>query len=246
VNSGWKGLTHVQERYLGDSHDFLKYAFLRHLKNYLNLKLGVNWDLTRSDHVDRVGNNDGEKRHHLEGKGWQQSDPDLFEKIQIFEYPANRRIENIAARGLLPPCTSYHAELLSGIDRHIWHRQAMTQLQDSDLIFLDPDNGFEINSMTRRTRPKYAFYAEAADYYRAGKIVVGIQFARQCAPIARAQQVRSTLAAACGSTADIPVVRGRVSPNILFVSVAPPPQKAMLLSAINSFADRCQKIEIVP
>ena len=57
----------MQERYLGDSHDFLKYALLRHLSGELGLRLGVDWYLTRPESVDCPGNNDGEKRQHLKG-----------------------------------------------------------------------------------------------------------------------------------------------------------------------------------
>ena len=85
----------MQERYLGDSHDFLKYALLRHLHRTLDIRLGVNWYLTRPEHVDKAGNNDGEKRHHLKGGAWRGIDPDLYDVIAKFDDPAHRAIANI-------------------------------------------------------------------------------------------------------------------------------------------------------
>jgi hypothetical protein len=33
----------MQLRYLGDSHDYIKFALLRHLHRSLNIRIGVNW-----------------------------------------------------------------------------------------------------------------------------------------------------------------------------------------------------------
>lgn len=156
----------MQERYLGDSHDFIKYALLRHLSDELDLQIGVNWYLTRPEHVDRSGNNDGEKCHHLKGGTWRSLDPDLFDKISGFEDPNECLISRVAEWGLLPRSTAYHSENISSHNRSDWHRNSMRALSECGLIFLDPDNGFEVPSMSRRTAPKYALYLEAADFAR--------------------------------------------------------------------------------
>src|SRR4051794_2727494 len=44
---------------LGDSHDFLKYAFLRHLHKAGGWRIGLNWYLTHHGEVDRPDSNDG-------------------------------------------------------------------------------------------------------------------------------------------------------------------------------------------
>ena len=55
-----------------------------------------------------------------------------------------------------------------------WDESARKRLKDCDIVFLDPDNGLEINS----TKPydmagnKYVTYEEAAQYYAAGKSVL--------------------------------------------------------------------------
>lgn len=235
----------MQERYLGDSHDFLKYGLLRHFHRELDLQLGVNWYLAKPENVDRPGNNDGEKRHHLKGGVWKALDPDLFDRISGFEDPAERRLDRIAAWGVLPPLTAYYSENICSSDRHSWHANGLNALEGCDLVFLDPDNGFEVPSMTSRTAPKYALYKEAADYVRRGKVVVGIQFARQCDPIARAREVRQRFLDACGGGSVLPVVRGRVAPNILFVTAAPGPLVAAIDASIRNFCNRSEKVELV-
>ncbi|MDE2441607.1 MAG: hypothetical protein KGP14_11330 [Betaproteobacteria bacterium] len=235
----------MQERYLGDSHDFLKYALLRHLNASLGVRLGINWYLTKPEVVDRPGNNDGEKRHHLKGGIWHTTDPDLLQGLRGFEDQAARSLANIAAWGLLPPDTAYFADEVSAIDRSGWHRRSLDALASTDLVFLDPDNGFEVQSMTRRTAPKYALFSEAQQHLAAGRVVVAIQFARQCDPVVRAHLIRSELEGRCGSIARLPVVRGRVAPNILFFTLAPPSGSNAISEALEAFASKCGKADLI-
>ena len=235
----------MQERYLGDSHDFLKYALLRHLSKSLELRIGVNWYLTTPDQVDRPGNNDGEKRHHLKGGVWRDADAELFEKIGKFDTVADRKLSNVASWEILPPDTCYFAAHVPADDRGSWHQNAIAELQPADLIFLDPDNGFEVTSMTARTRPKYSLFSEAADYVAAGKSVVAIQFARQCDPVQRAIDIRIKLVSLVGSPADFPVIRGRVASNLLFFSIVPGANRERWRRALLDFEMNCAKAEII-
>ena len=77
----------MQTRYLGNSHDFIKFALLRHVHRHCGLRLGVNWYLTSADEVDRHGSSDGEMRHHLTHLAWRAWDPDLLEAVRDFELP---------------------------------------------------------------------------------------------------------------------------------------------------------------
>lgn len=235
----------MQERYLGDSHDFLKYALLRRLHARTGMRLGVNWYLTEPEAVDRPGNNDGEKRHHLQGGVWQQADPDLFEKIHRFDNKEHRRLANVGAWELLPSGTTYFDQPVGLIDREAWQARALASLTDADLVFLDPDNGFEVKSATLRTRPKYAMYDEIAPYLDRGQAVVAIQFARQCDPVGRAYEVRDRLVSLYCKAAKLPVVRGRVAPNILFLSVAPAEAHPAIKQALNGFVASCDKAELI-
>ncbi|CDK99760.1 protein of unknown function [Magnetospirillum gryphiswaldense MSR-1 v2] len=223
----------MQERYLGDSHDFVKYALLRFLRRTLDMTIGVNWYLTEPDKVDKSGNNDGEKRHHMSGGEWKAWVPDLFERLRPFQAISNRRIKGIETVGVLPEDTAFYREHVATTNRHIWHHHARTALKEADVVFLDPDNGFEVDSMSPRTAPKYALYDEALDYYRNGQTVVGIQFVRQANIALRTQQIRRRLE---GKADSVPILRCRMAPTILFFTLAQPSLTTQLNGALTTFA----------
>jgi len=233
----------MQERYLGDSHDFVKYALLRHLHSETDMRIGVNWYLTNPEKVDDKNNNDGEKRHHLNGGAWQDWDKDLFSRIHKFEDPSVRRISMVGEFGLLPSNTLYFDPTVPIELRREWHHLGLSQLSKSDLVFLDPDNGFEVPSMKRSKTPKYALYSEASDYLQSGKVVLGIQFARQCNPIQKGFIVREQLLNVSGSQEMLPIIRARVAPNILFVAISPSDKVSQITKAFESFAAGSPKMK---
>ncbi|MBB5538473.1 hypothetical protein [Rhizobium giardinii] len=235
----------MQERYLGDSHDYAKYSLLRHLGNVLGGRVGLNWYLTRHDQVDKLGNNDGEKRHHVTSKTWRGWEIDLLRQLQPLQTPSERRLSRVAELGVLPQDTIYFDDYVPQLDRAIWHRTGRELLKSADIVFLDPDNGFEVPSATGRTRPKYALYSEAIDFLNDNKIVVAIQFARQCAPVERALTVRSRLSALAERDIKTPIIRARLAPNLLFVTLAPQEREAEVSAAINTFGERREKIELI-
>ncbi len=234
----------MQERYLGDSHDFLKYSLLRALGSKLDARTGVNWYLTSPETVDRPGNNDGEKRHHLSGRAWRGIDPELFDLIKKFEHRDSRRLANIFKWNILPSSTVSFDEPVPTSDRQQWLARSLSHLSDADIIFVDPDNGFEVPSMTARTRSKYALYEEISALVRAGKTVIAIQLARQCDPIKRANEIRARLIDRHGGAGDQPVIRGRVAPNILFFTVAAQGNERIVDFALREFANHCSEVAL--
>lgn len=224
----------MQEKYLGDSHDYVKYALLRHLHRQLGVRIGVNWYLAAPS-IDLPSNNDGQKRHHLKGGVWERWDNELFNRNKVFNNEAKRVLRSVQKYGLLPDNTMYFEETIPAIGREAWHERGIKELHSADLVFLDPDNGFEVKSAKPRALPKYALYEEAIAYHQAGKIVVAIQFARQCKPEARAREVRRVLCDRAGYSRELPVLRARVAPNILFFFLAPAGWVSSLTAALASF-----------
>ena len=236
----------LQERYLGDVHDFMKYALLRHLHEKLNMSIGVNWYLTEPSTVDSSTNNDGNQRYHLAGKTFAAIDAKLLEALNHFNDKKQRKLSTFEGAGILPSDTVFHAEEVPVIGRDNWHQTALKKLTNSDLIFLDPDNGLVVPSASSRKIPKYARYEEIQDYLAAGKTVVSIQFARQCDPVRRAREIRAKIQQILHEDANLPVVRCRVSPNILFLFSAPTNQNNDLSDALRSFSMKDQKrIELI-
>jgi hypothetical protein len=227
----------MQLRYLGDSHDFIKFALLRHLHDTLNVTLGVNWYLTCPKDVDRPNNQDGEQRHHMNGDEWREWKEKLFDEFTNFQELGSRSFGHFRKSSILPPDTLYYEEQLKTTgDRSLWHKEAITALPGADLIFLDPDNGFQVPSWTKRTRPKYATYAEACAYLGCGKIVVGIQFARQCNPVVRGSEIGNELVRRASCSSKLPILRGRITPNILFLTLCPSKRIEEVRVALESFA----------
>ncbi len=99
--------------------------------------------------------------------------------------------------------------------------------------------------MFRKTTPKYTFYEETADYFKAGKIILAIQFARQCDPIKRGLEIRAKLGEVIGVSQTLPIIRGRVAPNILFFTLSPALSSEKLKESLVKFADLGPKVELI-
>lgn len=236
----------MQARYLGDSHDFLKYVLLRRAAAECGFKIGLNWYLTNPEDLGEAGNSDGEKRHHLKGGVWENWDGTLLNCLKSFSDPNNRSIAKLETSGVLPEGSRFFGEHVPLVERIEWHERAFKTLSYSDFVFLDPDNGFEVPSASRPKLRKYAMYSEAADYFLRGKSVCSIQFARQCDPVKRALDVREALCRSAGVPASFPILRGRVAPNILFVFLVQNHHRAALLQMLYAMCgDSGGKAELV-
>lgn len=123
----------MQERYLGDSHDYIKFALLRSLQKALDLRIGVNWYLT-----DPENNRDGEQRDFLDKPEWGRLDKPLLEKLRPFRRREYRTLKNFEQEGILPANTLFYEQKVPvREDRSRWHKQALSALLNAGLIFLD-------------------------------------------------------------------------------------------------------------
>ncbi|MDA8000662.1 MAG: hypothetical protein MPK06_03695 [Alphaproteobacteria bacterium] len=225
----------MQERYLGDVHDYVKFALLRLFIHTLDVRLGINWYLADPCKVDKKGNRDGRKRGYLHKKEWEGLDPDLHRALQSFADPANQSLKEFQRAGILSEDTIFFNEEVPLLNaRKDWHCRALSAITKADLVFLDPDTGFQKKTMQNRESPKYVLYDEAADYCRNGKSAVVIQFMPRRDPVEFAEEVRKNL----GGRADsVPVVHGRAEKNILFFTLAQPVHVNPMTDALREFAE---------
>ena len=236
----------MQERYLGDVHDFMKYAFIRYLAAETDMRPGLNWYLTHPDRVDAVGNSDGNQRYHLGGGVWAGIDGKLVTALEQFNDAGARRIAAFEGSGILPAGTLYHPAEVPHEERAGWHIAARAALGAADFVFLDPDNGFVVPSASRRRLPKYALYEEVTSWLESATLVTCIQFARQCKPQARAGVVVDALKSQGFGESILPVLRCRVSPNLLLVSLARPEVLDHMTALLQGFAERGRdKVEVI-
>lgn len=236
----------MQERYLGDVHDFVKYAFMRHANQTTGWRMGLSWYLANPRSVDHPQNNDGEQRYHLASGDWASVDPDLLSALHRFQDPACRSLSVFEQSGILPASTHFaSAPVESKHARPAWHQGCLAALSEADFVFLDPDNGLEVASMTPKTMPKYALFDEFQNYAEKFKMVTVIQFARQCDPMKRAEEVCSRIEEATDLPITLPILRARVAPNLLLISHCQPIYMDAALRMINSFATKSGKLELV-
>lgn len=180
----------MQNRYVGDIGDFVKYGLLNFiLENRLTntkLKLGVNWYLV----PDEKHNEDGKYIDYLRpskrfSSSLQQCNPKLYRQLK--EIVFNKKVRNVTEieRGeVLPKGTIFLSKLIKHDPsmspsekvrtRESWHSAALKGLMTSDIVFLDPDNGVQTEKLllTRKKSSKYVLFGEVADYYKRGQSVI--------------------------------------------------------------------------
>lgn len=164
----------MQDKYAGDAGDFGKIGLLRSLSSS-NLKVGVNWYLV----FDEVHNDDGKHIGYLRDSKFVGCDDELLGKLGHMVYGNQRSISAIENMNLIANATYYNEELLppqtgGNAFRPQWHRNALKKLKDTDIVFLDPDNGLLPKSVAKGSSKsiKYIFEEEIIDYYLAGHSVV--------------------------------------------------------------------------
>jgi len=183
----------MKDQYAGDIGDYGKYALLRALAaEPYNYAIGVNWYLTPGD-----GRSDGNITDYLE-KEYDSLDNDLFRKLKNLFYRGgkpcfeNRGVSMIENGGILDNAVFYNEVLdytgLKPADRseyrRNWVKRSLEKLGDSDIIFLDPDNGLEVKSVkpTGSKGNKYVTYEEALLYYNQAKAALIIYNHRDRSP----------------------------------------------------------------
>lgn len=134
----------MQNRYVADIGDYVKFAILRVLAP--GRDLGVAWWLF----PDENHNADGSHRKYLERPHeWRHFDPELFDALLEIDKEKRHDVRALEKATILPnavfasdpvPC-EVRPFSLRPEKRGIWLEGIKIKLQDSNLVFLDPDNG---------------------------------------------------------------------------------------------------------
>ena len=137
----------VQDRYAFDVGDFGKLGLLRHIHRTTGLRIGVLWWRTALG----TSGNDGKHVGYLQNPAYRACDPELWEEMRRRFNPAARAIE--ALEPLLPPNTRFFGAPVPSLpQRPAWLKEALANMQDSALVFCDPDNGLAIKEPCRSLR----------------------------------------------------------------------------------------------
>ena len=168
----------MQNRYTGDIGDFGKLGLLRQLSR-TGLSIGVNWYLT----PDETHNSDGRHIGYLKNDTFRACDEQLWSVLGHIVDSGKRQVSALERPDILRAI--FYSQILdfSGASkaerqalRWEWHNRAMQQLQNCDIIFVDPDNGLIVPSAEGTFKSnKFVLPFELAEYYRAGASVVYYQ-----------------------------------------------------------------------
>lgn len=164
----------MQDRYAGDIGDFGKLGFLKFVENE-GLKVGVNWYLTDPVTRKESKNNDGKHRISKDSKSfseYMQCDKKLFEKLEKV-CKGKRSVASIESESHLKT-KCYFADRIDAENREDWHEKALKKLEYCDVVFLDPDNGLEVDSAksSKKKLCKYVLIKEIKSYLDRGQSVV--------------------------------------------------------------------------
>jgi hypothetical protein len=106
------------------------------------------------------GSTDGEKRRYLtEPEKWRHHDPELFDLLAAVDQPHQRSVTLIQYSRLFPGSV-FHSGLLSerAVNRDQYFEGALVRLKSNPVIFFDPDNGMEVDSVGRNSRGRTDIY----------------------------------------------------------------------------------------
>ena len=159
----------MKDQYFGDINDYRKYGLLRSIIRASTFRLLVAWMLTPDDE-----STDGKFITYLENpERWSGHDPVLFQTIRaLLARHQTRRVNLIENTDLLQGASYFSTHVPdSASGRSSWFSSLAQQAHDSEIVFLDPDNGIEVmsNPYERRGSSKYLYWDEIRTLWTAGK-----------------------------------------------------------------------------
>jgi len=148
----------MQNKYFGDIHDFYKYYLLKRISEHFSL--GINWCL-----VSDENSKDGNKK--LTGKE-NKLDSKLY---GLLNGQNNKDIKNI--KPYFSQKTKYFDELHKSYHlKSIYEKNGFEKLSKQDIVFFDPDNGFEVLTTNNKNKFKYLSYDTIEKYWLNGNSMI--------------------------------------------------------------------------
>ena len=169
----------MKNQYFGDINDYRKYGLIRAILRSGDFRLLVAWMLTPDD-----GSTDGKFTEYLyKPTNWQNYDPELYEGLHsLMKSGTGRKVELIEKSNLLPG-VNYYPNIVpdTASERIQWTQNLTDNAEQSDLVFLDPDNGIEVKSKPygRRQSSKYLYWREVSRLWSMGKSLLIYQHFRR-------------------------------------------------------------------
>lgn len=170
----------MQDRYAGDVGDFGKFSLLRSLCDATNNKLGVVW----YRFPDESHNKDGRHIDYISNSEYRICDKELIQRLSRV-VTGERSIAHLEKLNILPDNTVYYSNTLNFHEtyttqtkvhkaarcngRQQWLNDAVKAVSQCNIVFVDPDNGIEIPSISnihQMKSGKYAYISELQALFR--------------------------------------------------------------------------------
>lgn len=162
----------MKNQYFGDINDYKKFGLLRSINSACSLNTLIAWMLTPDD-----GSTDGKFTEYLsESDKWEKYDTALYQElVKLLKENGIRKVSLIENSPVLSHSQYYSSHVPDNAnERNAWFANLLVQSKNSDLVFLDPDNGLEIKSISygRNKSSKFLYWKEVAALWAAGKSVL--------------------------------------------------------------------------
>ena len=219
----------MKDQYFGDVNDYRKYGLLRGLAGGGRTSIAVCWMLTPSD-----GSTDGRFVQYLEqpGEYW-RFDPPLYTFLQ--DTLVRRDVREVAAlhgTDLLPGTRYWAAPTPDApFPRRDYLREFLAFADGADLVFFDPDNGMQVQSVPfgRRNSSKYLYWREVRTTFERGHSLLIYQHF----PRVEREAYTARLAAELADRCDVPAVTSLATSRVVFFLVPQPEHGDALGSAVG-------------
>ncbi len=236
----------MQERYLGDIHDYFKFLFLKFLSAKLDMKVGLNWYLVNPEEIgfSELKKKDGEKRKFLYNKELKLYDKIIVNEFKKFQNKQSRNLNLFTRETHLRKYVNFFNEPIHVNSRKEWLQRSLYHHRNQQIIFLDPDNGFAINK-TGKISIKYVLAEDCRTYLRNNKIIIFCQFqSLRKKTLDHLKCIFNDLNNSNIKTF-MPVIRNRTGPNTFFISIKPKQIKINLEQVLEKYSQQFSKVELI-
>lgn len=206
----------MQNKYSADITDFFKFLLLRNIEKETGLRVGINWCVPAERVIDAESDKDGKKKNWISEEEYKRLDPELFGMLKGLIEKNQISISSLESLDLFQKRASYFSEPIPHIDgnpdlsfekRKEWISKSLNILQNSEVLFLDPDNGFKTNP--KKQSSKHIYSSEVKELYDSGKSIILIHF-RDRSPQDKYNDKLYSIAQEIGESIPIFSMRNRV------------------------------------
>ena len=149
----------MKNQYVGDINDYTKYILLEKLSS-VGLRIGICWMLTENNN-----RTDGGRISYLNMPPYRVHNPVIYDALKSIVLSDRRNVTEIQAANIIPESIYYN------------HLDDMVSNESIDLMFFDPDNGFEVKSVAKGKAgsERYVFWGDVVETYDSGYSVMVYQ-----------------------------------------------------------------------